>query len=938
MQGIRVATFNVNGMSSAPKRRAIFQDLRQRSFDFCLLQETHSTQGTLKLWKQEWGGQIIASNGQQNARGVAIVVKRALQAKVIKQVSDQEGRIILIDVETQGTTYTLGSLYAPNQDKPAEQLRFLDKLEEFLDQMDSGNIILGGDFNCFLSPNLGRNTQTPLQNNANRYRSQILEMLETRILCDIWRIRHPVAKEYTFRRGKYASRLDYLFISSQISEAVAHVKIHHVPHSDHSILALNLGTPVTNKGPGLWRFDVHLLNDKKFNTEMETFLSSWQPPEELSDPSVVWEWMKFAIKGFVIGYQKREKSASAQITNDLRRELQSLGENQDSDNEEERDNILLRIELIKRELKEIEEEAANKIIFRSRCRWARLGEKPTKYFLNLEKQRSKNNTLSTILTQQGHEVSDQKLILEECRAFYEKLYTKDSNNLHSHDHIIQATRHLQHPVLTDISRQQLDQPISKDELKVALGKLNKGKSPGTDGLPPEYYTAFWDLLSPFLYESLTYSLQEGRLSTGQRRGVITLIPKKDVDRRRVANWRPNTLLNCDYKILTKTVALRLQRHIPPLIHSDQTGFMQTRCIGDNIRIIDDAINMICTKESEGLILALDFSKAFDSVRWEMICIALDFFNFGPNFIDLIKTLFVDIESSIINAGSTSKSFKPTRGIRQGCCASPYLFNLVMEMLAIMIRSNENVKGIQMHNTEIKLTQFADDLTCLLNNPTSVEPLLDTLNEFAKWSGLKINVEKSQAIYPPGLAAVIEKVGDIPVRKEAKILGIWTFSQPNPERSYEKNFQPILEKARQVTGSWVNRSLSIKGKVTVINSLITSLFQYPCSYIHTPPRVFKEYQKIITAFLWDGRKPKVAYLTLTLPVSQGGLGLGDLETRTQAALLQGIRRLIHQPRLGSAAYLRDILKSNDLKEYFRCRPAKIPKAITTSPIYTSMFKL
>lgn len=113
-------------------------------------------------------------------------------------------------------------------------------------------------------------------------------------------------------------------------------------------------------------------------------------------------------------------------------------------------------------------------------------------------------------------------------------------------------------------------------------------------------------------------------------------------RRKVANWRPITLLNCDYKILTKAIALGLQRHIPSLIHPDQKGFMQARCIGNNIRIIEDSINTICAEESEGMALALDFSKAFDSVRWEMIYIALEFFNFGPNFIELIKTLFVDI--------------------------------------------------------------------------------------------------------------------------------------------------------------------------------------------------------------------------------------------------------------------------------------------------------
>lgn len=142
MERFSIATFNVNGLNIAAKRRAIFQNLRQHDLDLCCLQETHGSPETIKLWQWEWGGQFLHSNGQQNARGVAILAKKSLQLKVLKQVNDQDGRILLAQLQVQGNTYTIGSLYAPTQDKSAEQISFLDKLEECLDGLCSTDIIL----------------------------------------------------------------------------------------------------------------------------------------------------------------------------------------------------------------------------------------------------------------------------------------------------------------------------------------------------------------------------------------------------------------------------------------------------------------------------------------------------------------------------------------------------------------------------------------------------------------------------------------------------------------------------------------------------------------------------------------------------------------------------------------------------------------------------
>ena len=126
--------------------------------------------------------------------------------------------------------------------------------------------------------------------------------------------------------------------------------------------------------------------------------------------------------------------------------------------------------------------------------------------------------------------------------------------------------------------------------KEALLLLPKGKMPGSDGLTTEFYLVFWDVLSNFFYSSLLTSIQKGELTIEQRRGVINIIPKGDKDHRLIKNWRPITVLNVDYKIIAKTIANRLKPVLPDLINQDQTGYVQNRLIGENIRIVSDLLH------------------------------------------------------------------------------------------------------------------------------------------------------------------------------------------------------------------------------------------------------------------------------------------------------------------------------------------------------------
>ena len=145
--------------------------------------------------------------------------------------------------------------------------------------------------------------------------------------------------------------------------------------------------------------------------------------------------------------------------------------------------------------------------------------------------------------------------------------------------------------------------------------MDSDKTPGTDGLPAEFYKVFWKDISPFLIPALNFAFESGYLSLSytKTRSYKTN-PKKDAEPYFIKNWRPITLLNTDYKMFAKAIANRIKLVLPSLINHDQTGFLKGRFIGENIRLIDCVIQYATEKNIPGLLLFKDFKKVFDSLE------------------------------------------------------------------------------------------------------------------------------------------------------------------------------------------------------------------------------------------------------------------------------------------------------------------------------------
>ena len=255
-------------------------------------------------------------------------------------------------------------------------------------------------------------------------------------------------------------------------------------------------------------------------------------------------------------------------------------------------------------------------------------------------------------------------------------------------------------------------------------------------------------LSSFGLISATFcaSFDKGKLTVNQRRGIISLLPKGNKHRENLKNWRPISLLNVTYKLLSWVIARRLRSVMDVLIHESQRGFISGRFIGENTRLLYDCMHYFNDHEIPGFLLLLDFEKAFDSVSWKFIFNVLNYFNFGPNLISWIHIFFNEFSLCVSQNGFSSEYFTIGRGCRQGDPPLPCIVLLCFEIMGAMIRNDEQINGITIYEHEYKLLQYADDTALLLDGQeNSLRRALSLIDQFSKYSGLKPNYSKTSCI-------------------------------------------------------------------------------------------------------------------------------------------------------------------------------------------------
>lgn len=217
-------------------------------------------------------------------------------------------------------------------------------------------------------------------------------------------------------------------------------------------------------------------------------------------------------------------------------------------------------------------------IVRARAKWVEEGEKPTRYFFNLENRNYVSKIIPRLQKDNGEIITEQVTVLEEVSSFYKHLYSSSDNTHIQHLNLSEYLKNYDIPKLSKLESDHLEGEITYKEAGNTLKLMKNNKSPGSDGFTTEFFKCFWGKLGNFVVRSLNFGYQTGQLSITQRLGIITCIPKADKPRHFIKNWRPISFLNNVYKITSGTIAIRIKTVLHKLINNYQTGFLSGRYI------------------------------------------------------------------------------------------------------------------------------------------------------------------------------------------------------------------------------------------------------------------------------------------------------------------------------------------------------------------------
>ena len=377
----------------------------------------------------------------------------------------------------------------------------------------------------------------------------------------------------------------------------------------------------------MWKFNNSLTSNKDYIEKMKkhiAFTLEVCDKENICNGQVKWEYLKYQIRKFTIDYSKKHAKQLRLERTQLEDKLKHFEKTITLDlNENEEYNEC------KSKLEDIYQIKVYGIRTRSKCNWYEHGEKSSKFFLNLEKQRAIQSQIRTVIVNEK-EITSESEINEQISLFYKNLFHE--NLSFSKTDLQNYLKTVSNPVLSKEQQDSCEGEITEKELLKALKSMANDKSPGKDALSKEFYETFWTDIKTFFTSSIKKSKEIKELCLSQRQAVIKLIEKKGRDKKFIKNWRPISLLNVDTKLISKVLSERIKNVLPSIISENQTAYVKNRFISEGGRLIDDLLEFCDTFKKEGFLVTIDIEKAFDSVNHNFLIATLEKFGFGKTFI------------------------------------------------------------------------------------------------------------------------------------------------------------------------------------------------------------------------------------------------------------------------------------------------------------------
>lgn len=920
------ATAPSAGMSCIEKWAMLNRTIYNERVAILALQETHLDQQLLEEVRTCFGKnlEIINSELPTNPRasaGVAFVINKALIRPQELSVTELEpGRAQMMKIKWLDSCATsITNVYVPHNRDDQKGFWARVMTARRTKHLPLPDFVLG-DFNV---------TEELIDRIPAHYDNQeatdaLRDVRREWNIQDSWRHVNPMAREFTYHANANGShiqsRLDRIYTSKEAAKYVFdwQMKPSAVP-TDHWLVKVKYAPrDAPFVGKGRWTWPLYLLeNDplmKKVERRGNKFLADVnklrfeRTERDEENPQTLWESFKEDVTKLAKDEAKKSFHKLGSRIKAIEKDIHALLADPNVDeNEETQTNVAF----LANELEHLEKVKARNQRDNLKSNLAEQGERLGGIWSSLSKEKAPRNLILRLKVPNSNPPQYErctKRIVNVARNHHESIQMDEMNvDEEERSAAIAETLHSipDHQRLPEPDRSPLNWAAQEEHISQALSLSKLGTAAGLDGCPNE----LWKKLKQ-RYDATSKTNKKGFNIVKALTTVFRDIQEHDIDRRSnfaagwmcplfkkkdptdIRNYRPITVLNTDYKLLTKVLALQLIDHADALIHEDQAGFIPRRSIFNHIRLAKAIINYAEMVEEDGAIIALDQEKAYDRIHHDYLWRVLEAFRIPAPFIKTVKALYSHAHTRIAINGVLSEPFQVTRGVRQGDPLSCLLFDLAIEPLACLIRQNPDIRGLDMPCLVEKLVikLFADDTNLYLSKHDRLDIVQRVLDKWCLASGAKFNTEKTEIIpigspayrqslittrklNPQDQAPLPDRIRIAKDEEAVRILGAWIGNKAEDQAPWES----IIDKVKDCLKRWNRIRPTLEGKSRIIQAFAGGLTQFFAQAQGMPANIEAALQKIINDFIWEeGNSPRIALDMLHQPKEMGGLNILDVK--------------------------------------------------------------